>query len=95
MAASKQASKQANKQANIHMHMHSAVPLVWGSLKLAPINVCKCHQPLPPKQYSLHYSLKCHSQAFHNHYRPGNDTTLSVYVLLLTSRTPMAGLTLA
>ena len=27
----------ASKQANIHMHMCNAVPLVWGSLRLAPI----------------------------------------------------------
>ena len=31
-------SKQASKQANIHMHVHNAVPLVWGSLRLAPIS---------------------------------------------------------
>jgi len=30
MAASKQASK--------HTHVHNAVTLVWGSLRLAPIN---------------------------------------------------------
>ena len=27
----------ASKQANIHTHMRNAVPLVWGSLRLAPI----------------------------------------------------------
>ena len=26
-----------SKQANIHTHMHNAVPLVWGSLRLAPM----------------------------------------------------------
>ena len=26
-----------SKQANIHMHVRNAVPLVWGSLRLAPI----------------------------------------------------------
>ena len=26
-----------SKQANIHMYVHNAVPLVWGSLRLAPI----------------------------------------------------------
>ena len=31
------ASKQASKQANIHTHVRNAVPLVWGSLRLAPI----------------------------------------------------------
>ena len=31
-------SKQASKQANIHTHMHNAVTLVWGSLRLAPIS---------------------------------------------------------
>ena len=30
-------SKQASKQANIHTHVRNAVPLVWGSLRLAPI----------------------------------------------------------
>ena len=29
--------KQASKQANIHTHVRNAVPLVWGSLRLAPI----------------------------------------------------------
>ena len=33
------ASKQASKQANIHTHVCNAVPLVWGSLRLAPITV--------------------------------------------------------
>ena len=33
------ASKQASKQANIHTHVRNAVPLVWGSLRLAPITV--------------------------------------------------------
>ena len=28
-----------SKQANIHTHVRSAVPLVWGSLRLAPITV--------------------------------------------------------
>ena len=28
---------QASKQANMHTHMRNAVPLVWGSLRLAPI----------------------------------------------------------
>ena len=28
--------KQASKQANIHTHVSNAVPLVWGSLRLAP-----------------------------------------------------------
>ena len=35
----------ASKQANIHTHVRNAVPLVWGSLRLAPINKyasCKC-----------------------------------------------------
>ena len=27
-----------HKQANIHTHVRNAVPLVWGSLRLAPIN---------------------------------------------------------
>ena len=30
----------ASKQANIHTHMRNAVPLVWGSLRLAPIITC-------------------------------------------------------
>ena len=29
--------KEASKQANIHTHVRNAVPLVWGSLRLAPI----------------------------------------------------------
>ena len=33
------ASKQASKQANIHTHVSNAVPLVWGSLRLAPITL--------------------------------------------------------
>ena len=36
--ANKQTSKQASKQANIHTHVCNAAPLVWGSLRLAPIN---------------------------------------------------------
>ena len=31
------ASKQASKQASIHTHVHNAVMLVWGSLRLAPM----------------------------------------------------------
>ena len=31
------ASKQASKQASIHTHVHNAVMLVWGSLRLVPI----------------------------------------------------------
>ena len=27
----------ANRQTDIHTHMHNAVTLVWGSLRLAPI----------------------------------------------------------
>ena len=41
----------ASKQASIHTHVHNAVTLVWGSLRLAPIktNYCigdwvSCHQ---------------------------------------------------
>ena len=29
---------QASKQANIHTHVRNEVTLVWGSLRLAPIN---------------------------------------------------------
>ena len=32
----------ASKQTNLHMHFRYAVPLVWGSLRLAPIKVCAC-----------------------------------------------------
>ena len=31
--------KQVSKQANIHTHVRNAVPLVWGSLRLAPITL--------------------------------------------------------
>ena len=31
------------KQANIHTHVRNAVPLVWGSLRLAPIRVIHVH----------------------------------------------------
>ena len=50
--ASKQPSNQATKQANIHMHVRvrNAVPLVWGSLRLAPImssqHLQDCYQDL-------------------------------------------------
>ena len=37
--------KHASKQANIHTHMCNAVPLVWGLLRLAPINVEKSTSP--------------------------------------------------
>ena len=30
---------QASKQARIHTHFRNAVPLVWGSLRLAPIRI--------------------------------------------------------
>ena len=30
----------ASKQADIHTHVRNAVTLVWGSLRLAPINIC-------------------------------------------------------
>ena len=33
------ASKQASKQANIHTHARNEVTLVWGSLRLCPINL--------------------------------------------------------
>ena len=36
--ANKQASKQASRQARIHMHVCNVVMLMWGSLRLAPIN---------------------------------------------------------
>ena len=32
------ANKQASKQASIHTHVRNAVTLVWGSLRLAPMN---------------------------------------------------------
>ena len=32
------ASTQANKQTYTHMHIRSAVTLVWGSLRLTPMN---------------------------------------------------------
>ena len=32
------------KQASKHMHVHNAVILVWGSLRLAPIKVLNSHE---------------------------------------------------
>ena len=47
------ASKPTDRQTDIHTHVHNAVPLVWGSLRLTP-NMLELHTTLPTPKLEIH-----------------------------------------
>ena len=75
------ASKQARTYVRMLTHFRNAVPLVWGSLRLAPINLCLWRPAIVPRAYcSQGFSTNENEDARHKKasWRPNRQSVKNV-----------------